>query len=186
MHVRWRQAERSNSIVPPDMNPFLSKKSFLPLSFKQDLSTTTMENSTNKTKYSQWDSSLIILPDLYIKFWNSSTISVLFPWVFCHFMHVCIIRQFLGSKRWENQCEFASPWYHPKLTLFLLEAVPIWCERCRFNSHLHQMLPRWQEGFFSLLWKKKYSISLPHWEFKRIEPKWCFSSSNSKLVETSH
>lgn len=34
VHVRCRQAERSDSIVPPDMNPFLRKKSFLPLSLK--------------------------------------------------------------------------------------------------------------------------------------------------------
>lgn len=53
VHVRFRQAERLDSIIPPDMNPYLSKRSFLPLSLRQDVSTTSVENNTNKTKYSQ-------------------------------------------------------------------------------------------------------------------------------------
>lgn len=76
----------------------------------------------------QWDWCLTTLPVLYIKFWISCTISIPFSWVFCDFLQVCIIRQFPSSGRWEESMGFVFPRHHPKLTLFLLEVVPIICD----------------------------------------------------------
>lgn len=108
-YMLYEEAERSDSVVPPHMNPWLRKKSFLPVPLKQGVSTITMDNSTNKTKYSQWDWCLTTLPVLYIKFWNSCTISTPLPWAFCHFLKVCIIRQFSGSGRWEESMWICIP-----------------------------------------------------------------------------
>lgn len=48
VYARCTQAERSDSIVPPD-----SEKRAFSLSLKQNVSTITMENSKNKAKYSK-------------------------------------------------------------------------------------------------------------------------------------
>lgn len=45
----------------------VSRRNFLPLTFKQDVSASAVENRTNKKKYSQYNWCLHTLPVLYIK-----------------------------------------------------------------------------------------------------------------------